>query len=163
MWKRRQERHITVTPPSPMWTNGRRVTLQGALGLVVSQERSALSWVISLPPWPPWWGSRAVLLFHYHRGSRSKERRHHYPSGLMRLSRCRKGQAITAGAVFSLETPRCCRVTDSTGGLPHTHKHTAAARVFSIHASSLWWKSSVTKRLLYKSSKKVWKFIQTVF
>lgn len=34
------------------------------------------------------------------------ERRHHYPSGLMRLSRRRKGQAITAGAVFSLEMRR---------------------------------------------------------
>lgn len=33
-------------------------------------------------------------------------RRHHYPSGLMRLSRRRKGQAITAGAVFSPETRR---------------------------------------------------------
>lgn len=36
------------------------------------------------------WSSRADLLFHYHRASRSMERRHHYPSGLMRLSRCRK-------------------------------------------------------------------------
>lgn len=57
-------------------------------------------------PVTPRWSSRAVLLFHYHRGSRSMERRHHYPSGLMRLSRCRKGQAITAGAVFSLEMRR---------------------------------------------------------
>lgn len=36
------------------------------------------------------WSSRADLLFHYHRASRSMERCHHYPSGLMRLSRCRK-------------------------------------------------------------------------
>lgn len=36
------------------------------------------------------WSSRADLLFHYHRASRSTERRHHYPSGLMRLSGCRK-------------------------------------------------------------------------
>lgn len=57
-------------------------------------------------PVTPQWSSRAVLLFHYHRGSRSMERRHHYPSGLMRLSCCRKGQAITAGAVFSLEMRR---------------------------------------------------------
>lgn len=34
------------------------------------------------------------------------KRRHHYPSGLMRLSRRRKGQAITVGAVFSLEMRR---------------------------------------------------------
>lgn len=32
-----------MTPPSPMWTHGRRVTLQGVLGLVVSQQRAALS------------------------------------------------------------------------------------------------------------------------
>lgn len=57
-------------------------------------------------PVTPKWSSRAVVLFHYHRGSRSMERRHHYPSGLMRLSHCRKGQAITAGAVFSLQTRR---------------------------------------------------------
>lgn len=38
-------------------------------------------------PMTPRWSSRAALLFHYHGGSRSMERRHHYPSGLMRLSR----------------------------------------------------------------------------
>lgn len=43
MWKRRQEQHITMTQPSPMWMYRRRVTLQGALGLVVRQERAALS------------------------------------------------------------------------------------------------------------------------
>lgn len=36
------------------------------------------------------WSSGADLLFHYRGASRSTERRHHYPSGLMRLSRSRK-------------------------------------------------------------------------
>lgn len=72
-------------------------------------------------PVTPRWSSRAVLLFHYHRGSRSMERRHHYPSGLMRLSHCRKGQAITAGAVFSLEI-RSGWLRDG-GEIDSTHRH----------------------------------------
>lgn len=66
-----------------------------APGLVIKPGAGCPLWVTS----PPRWSSRAVVLFHYGRGSRSMERRHHYPSGLMRLSQCCKGQAITAAAV----------------------------------------------------------------
>lgn len=75
------------------------------------------------------------------------ERRHHYPSGLMRLSHCRKGQAITAGAVFSLETRRGWRdeaKIDSTHREAHSHTRTnkqtrwKAASFFLPHPSSLF-------------------------
>lgn len=87
--KRRQKPHITVTPLSPLWTSRRRVTLRGLWVLSLgSNEMLPLGYQPS--PMTLCWSSRADLLFHYHRASRSMERRHHYPSGLMRLSRCRK-------------------------------------------------------------------------
>lgn len=92
-------------------------------------------------PVTPKWSSRAVVLFHYHRGSHSMERRHHYPSGLMRLSHCRKGQTITAGAVFSLQTHRGWRKMGWGGGSRYTQSnkqsHRCVACMFCIHVFSL--------------------------
>lgn len=62
------------------------------------------------------WSSRADLLFHYHRDSRSMERRHHYPSGLMRLSRCRK------------RSGNYCRCSFQPGDVTRAERQTGADR-----------------------------------
>lgn len=107
-------------------------------------------------PVTPRWSSRAVLLFHYHRGSRSMERRHHYPSGLMRLSHCRKGQAITAGAVFSLETRRGWREMEVkliVQADTHANKSTLeAACMFTMQVSSMCKKYLPDKNSLSRKS-----------
>lgn len=89
-----------------------------------------------LSPVTPRQSSGAVLLFHYHGGSRSMDRRHHYLSGLMRLSRCRKGQAITAAAVFSLEMLRGWSGKMAKQTQAHINKDTQAAGTAGVHVSS---------------------------
>lgn len=86
-------------------------------------------------PMTPRWSSRAVLLFHYRRGSRSMERRHHYPSGLMRLSRCRKRSGNYCWCSFQ---PGDAKRLERHGGEidnTHTHQQTNTWRLLacSIH------------------------------
>lgn len=82
-------------------------------------------------PMTPWWSRRAVLLFHYHRGSRSMERRHHYPSGLMRLSHCPKRSGNYCGCSFQPGDAKRvekdgCKIDSSTHWNTETCAHMVA-------------------------------------
>lgn len=97
-------------------------------------------------PVTPQWSSRAVLLFHYHRGSRSMERRHHYPSGLMRLSRCRKRSGNYCWCSFQPGDARRLErdggEIDSTHSTPtHTYTQTNTQEADDFH---VWYFGTIT-------------------
>lgn len=98
-------------------------------------------------PMTPRWSGGAVLLFHYHRGSRSMERRHHYPSGLMRLSRRRKRSGNYCW--YSFQPGDAERVERDGGGIDSTHTQRLLAWwVFTCHHFS--------KRPLWKLIQNSW-------
>lgn len=93
-------------------------------------------------PVTPRWSSGAVLLFHYHRGSRSMERRHHYPSGLMRLSRCRKRSGNYCWCSFQPGDAKGLERDEGgidTHSAPHiqTNKHTLGIHISSVFSKNL--------------------------
>lgn len=118
----------------------------GGLWVLSLARNELLSLGYQPSPVTPRWSSRAVLLFHYHRGSRSMERRHHYPSGLMRLSRCRKRSGNYCWCSFQPGDAK--RLERDGGEIDSTHRpthtladkqtHIKVACMFGICASSLF-------------------------
>lgn len=145
MWKGRRQQHtaVTPTPPSPPPVSHvderRRGWHYGGLWVLSLGRNEPLSLGYQPSPMTPRWSGGAVLLFHYHRGSRSMERRHHYPSGLMRLSRCRKRSGNYCW--YSFQPGDAKRVERDGGGIDstrtHTHARTKATCMMGIRLSSL--------------------------